>query len=112
MLQIGHTESLDYVITADDCLILSKNKKVKVCCAETKDGLCLMHAWHLAKYLNSIEDHNVFAIVYETRADAEQSLSNMRLDLEKYFGHHEWKVAHLKTIHLLETDKEYISYGA
>lgn len=111
MLQIGHTESLDYVITADDCFILAKDKKVKVCCAETKDGLCLMQAWHLNKHLTSIQDCNVFAIVYETRADAEQSLSNMRLDLEKYFGKHDWKVAHLKTIHLLETDKEYVSYG-
>lgn len=111
MLEIGHTESLDYVITADDTFILAKDKKVKVCCAETKDGLCIMHAWHLAKYLHDITDNNIFAIVYETKADAEQSLSHLRLDLEKYFGKHEWKVAALRTIHLLETDKEYISYG-
>lgn len=111
MFQIGHHESLDYVITADDTLILAKDKKVKICCEDTKDGLYLMPAWTLGKYLTSIEDNNIFAIVYETRADAEQSLSNMRLDLEKHFGKHEWKVAHLKTIHLLETDKEYIGYG-
>ena len=111
MLQIGHTESLDYVITADDRWILAKDKKVKVCCEETKGGLCMMYAWCLGKYLHSIEDNNVFAIVYETKSDAEQSLSNMRLDLEKYFGKHEWKVVCLRTIHLLETDKQYISYG-
>lgn len=125
MLQIGHSGEPDWVIITDDDRVVGLDRSIGEFAGDGSDGLnegwSLIHPYLLNKFLATDYEQSVnpvgkycrhTAVLYPTKEMAEYYLPVVADAVKKYYGVQKCRVAKLLTIHILETNKDYISYGA